>query len=57
MLVPSNGMDGTEDRFVGMDTGEDVHVANPGEGIFVFYATGSEEYIRTDTVVDLSSMW
>lgn len=38
---------------VGVDTSEDVHVANPSEGRYVFYTEEVEAYIRTDRVVDL----
>lgn len=34
-----------------------VHVANPTEGVYVFYTKGEEAYIRTDCVVDVSSHW
>ena len=34
-----------------IDTSEDVHVANPTGGIYVFYTEETEAYLRTDCVV------
>ena len=38
-----------------LDTSGDVHVANTGEGVYVFYTEAVEEYVRTDRVVDVPS--
>lgn len=38
-----------------VDTSDDVHVANPTEGVYVFYTEEAEEYIRTDCAVDVPS--
>lgn len=40
-----------------VDTSEDVHVANPTDGVYVFYTENEEEYIRTDNVVDVTTNW
>lgn len=51
------GMRGTDNwsDVLAMDTSEDVNVAEPSEGIYVFYTEGEEEYVRTDQVVDVRS--
>lgn len=48
-------MRGTDDwsEVLAIDTSEDVNVAEPSEGEFVFYTEGEEEYVRTDRIVDV----
>ena len=36
-----------------IDTSDDVHVANPTDGVHVFYTEEAEAYLRTDFVVDV----
>ena len=50
-------MAGFDERILDVDTSGDVHVANPTEGVYVFYTEEAEEYIRTDHVVDVSTQW
>jgi len=56
MLVGRSGMGGTDDRILDPDGRGDVRVANPTEGVYVFYSEGAEAFIRTDCVVDVSSI-
>lgn len=57
MLVGPASMAGTDDRTVAPDARGDLRVANPSEGVYVFYADGDGEYIRTDCVVDVKTQW
>lgn len=50
-------MAGTDDNMLEPEGGGDVRVANPTEGVYVFYTGESEEFIRTDCVVDVSTQW
>ena len=56
MLVGRSDMGGTDDRILDPDGRGDVRVANPTEGVYVFYSEGAEAFIRTDCVVDVSSL-
>lgn len=50
-------MTATDDWLSELDTSDDVHVATPSEGVYVFYTEREEEFIRTDCVVDVSTTW
>jgi len=50
-------MEGADDWILELDTSGDVHVANPTEGVYVFYTENAEEYIRTDHVVNVANQW
>lgn len=38
-----------------VDTRNDVHVTDTKDGIYIFYTENETAYIRTDTVVDVTT--
>jgi len=40
-------------KIIPVDTSDDVHVATPGDGVYVFYTEAEDEFVRTDCAVDV----
>ncbi len=57
MLVGPTSMSGPDDSLLDPDAFGGVMVANPSEGVYVFYTGAEDEYIRSDLVVDVTKYW
>lgn len=57
MLVGLTRMSEPDDSLLYPDSFGGVMVANPSEGIYVFYTGAEDEYIRSDLVVDVKKYW